>query len=223
MTKERPILFSAPMVAAILDGRKTQTRRVIKPLPHDVVTYVGADNKPYGEYGLVLDADYPSVIQKRARSPYGCPGDRLWVRENFTIVPATAYRMSEGVHQTVNPNDKEMAAIYATGWDRSIPKWKPSIHMPRWASRILLEIISVRVERLQDCSAADVLAEGAPVDPYYYDTSSDGSCPHMVRTGPAQWCTPRLWYHRLWDEINGKDAWDANPWIWVVEFKRVEA
>lgn len=181
--KDQSILFSAPMILALLADRKTQTRRLA--------------------------------------APRWKPGDFVWVRENFTLVPATAYRMSEGVQQTVNTTDRHMAAIYAAGWDRSIPKWKPSIHMPRWASRLTLEITAVRQERLQDISEADIIAEGAPIDHDHRDTTQDGSNPVMcLSDNPWLTQSPRAWYHRLWDQINGAGPWDwdANPLVNVTEF-----
>lgn len=178
--KEHPILFSAPMVRAILDGQKTQTRRVVtrnnlkiwtggldfagKCVSPDAETFSQAMTDAHDfkmRDGMLTwkakaydyqNADFTNWM---ARSDFGEVGDHLWVRENFTVVPSSAYRMSEGVQQTANPNDPDMAAIYAAGWDRSIPKWKPSIHMPRWASRSTLEITDIRVERLQDISEAD--------------------------------------------------------------------
>lgn len=200
--RERGILFSAPMVRALLAGTKTQTRRIVKP--------------PIGG------------INWGKRCPYGQPGDRLWVREKWAPVTATAYRMSDGVQQTVNPNDEDTAAIYAAGWDRSGPgRWRPSIHMPRWASRITLEVTGVRVERLQEISPADACAEGAaeildrphadPLRSAAYDkfgvTLNDGE----------RYAGSVAAYAALWESINGPGSWDANPWVWVVEFKRVDA
>jgi hypothetical protein len=128
----------------------------------------------------------------------------LWVREAFTCVPASAYRLSEGVEQTVNPSDPYEAAIYAAGWDRGIPKWKPSIHMPRWASRITLRVTDVRVERLNEISEADALAEG------------------MTFPEGMQWGNdPVDAYAGLWNHINGPGAWDLNPWVWCVSFEAV--
>lgn len=198
--KERPILFSAPMVRAILDGRKTQTRRVIKPQPGPGVNaFTPAEVNAAWQEGWIP-----------VKCPYGDSGDRLWVRENFAIVPASAYRMSEGVQQTINPNDRDMAAIYAAGWDRSIPRWKPSIHMPHWASRITLEITDVRVERLNDISEADAIAEGCKGLNCPPDHEGDVS--------------PQEEFRDLWQSINAaKHPWSSNPWVWVIAFKRVEA
>lgn len=241
--KERPILFSAPMVRAILDGRKTQTRRVVKGRWLSLVERVLEIN---GEW--VWD-----TIEYELTTPFGRPDDRLWVRENFTVVPASAYRMSEGVQQTVNPNDPYEAAIYASGWDRSIPKWKPSIHMPRWASRITLEITGVRVERLQDISEADAIAEGIYNQPpsandrdWYKSYCADRmEEPDWVNFEKGVWIAPGTrqgfgiakadrerpqWgptaafaYRCLFEHINGPKSWEENPWVWVVEFRRIDA
>lgn len=208
--KERPILFSAPMVRAILEGRKTQTRRILKTQPFNVVPFIGADDRPTGEFGLC--SCHHMVIDQHVRCPYGQPGDRLWVREAHAIVPRTAYAQSEGVQQTIRRDDNHDAAIYREGWDRSEGgiRWRPSIHMPRWASRITLEITGVRVERLQDISEEDALAEGVRT---IEDAAKDG----------ATWCDkPRRAFRFLWQSINGPASWDENPWVWVVELKRVE-
>ena len=199
--KERPILFSAPMVRAILDGSKTQTRRVVKA--------------PRG----LIDGCW-TVCEAEAwlpSCPYGQPGDRLWVRETFAIVPRTAYARSDGVQQTLRPDDDHDAAIYRAGWDRSNGgfRWRPPIHMPRWASRILLEITAVRVERLQGISRDDAQAEGIA-----YSERFEGYC-----IGEAEHfnChSPRQSFFSLWEAINGAGSVSANPWVWVIEFKRVE-
>ena len=201
--KERPILFSAPMVRAILDGSKTQTRRVVK---QDREGLLDCEPTP------AWDAFWQCVA-----CPYGKPGDRLWCRETFAIVPRTAYARSEGVQQMLRPDDDHDAAIYRAGWDRSNGgfRWRPSIHMPRWASRILLEIVSVRVERLQDISEDDARAEGIA-----YSERFEGYC-----TGEAEHFNshdPRQSYFSLWEAINGAGSVAANPWVWVVEFKRID-
>lgn len=195
--KERPILFKDDMVRAILEDRKTQTRRVFRWQPIDVLPM----KVPDGWVTLdVRDANNPdnnrgSVIGCR----WGKIGDRLWVREAF----ATAHegpRPPEGSPIVYRADGGEAPVIV---WDGRGPQrayWRPSIHMPRWASRISLEIVAVRVERLQTISAADALAEGVtPVKPG--DTWQ---------------------FERLWDTINGKRApWTSNPWVWVLEFKRL--
>ena len=182
---ERPILFSAPMVRAILAGTKTQTRRVAKhPLAQNLSYIVDIGKGWFG--------DEEGEVQ--IRCPYGQPGDRLWVRETFAIVPRTAYRCSEGVQQTLRPDDDHDAVIYREGWTRSRGgfRWRPSIHMPRWASRITLEVTGVRVETLGIISHEDALAEGV---------SSIEE------------------YKALWINING--AWLPETWVWVVDFRMV--
>jgi len=200
--KERPILMSAAMVLACLDDSKTQTRRVLRP------QWPRANTEPkehscspglwiaYTSDGRLRNGEGESGGERRC--PYGTPGDRLWVRESFRIVPTSAYRASEGVQQTVCPTDPYEAAIYRAGWDRGgSGVWKPSIHMPRWASRLTLIITEVRVELLQDITEADARAEG-------------------VASVAA--------YRELWDSLNAKRGygWDMNPFVWVVSFVRVQ-
>jgi len=141
--------------------------------------------------------------------PYGQPGDRLWVREAHAYVPEPAYRRSTGIYQQINPADDYEACVYRENFDRarSFP-WRPSIHMPRWACRLLLEVTAVRVERLQDMNAEDARAEGCP--------GGHGSIP-----GYGYSASPGEHFRHVWQSINGADSWDANPWVWVVEFKRI--
>ena len=194
--KERPILFSAPMVRAILEGRKTQTRRVVKDLPADVFEEVGRDVLT-GEYHFVKGAlGYTRACR------YGERGDRLWVRETWR--PAL-----EHLSECTSSKDVRFAAsVSEAEW--AISRWRPSIHMPRWASRINLDVIGVRVERLQEISEADALAEGALQPWTGLDRGSD------TRTARSE-------FEALWASINGAESWAANPWVWVVEFKRVTA
>ncbi len=200
--KERPILFSAPMVRAILDGSKTQTRRVapissfdIRQHDEGMVTWRVAFSKPVkgtlaSHSGGKFSTDQACRIVASQFCPYGQPGDRLWVRECFS-----PYEHRQGCWYWA---DGRIAAHDCT-------KPKPSIHMPRWASRITLEITGVRVVGLQDISRGDAMSEGCPF-------------PNM-----AHGDDPRRWYAELWAQINGPSSWSANPWVWVVEFKRLEA
>ena len=190
-TKERPILFSAPMVRALLDGSKTQTRRVVKPQPVYDGRFAGGW-KLKGKKGHEAATCSPFIAEV---CPYGQPGDRLWVRESFAHI----YRDNSSPER----RSFEDVAYMADGRGIDIGaygSWKPSIHMPRWASRITLEITGVRVERLQDISEADARAEGASQHP-------DG---------------PWHAYRSLWTLINGPDSWAANPWVWIIEFKRID-
>jgi hypothetical protein len=188
--KERPILFNTAMVQAILAGRKNQTRRVAQ------VGYEKGMNGP-----VVRGKTAVSSIHFRPGlddcSPFGERGDRLWVREAFQVGLCTestmAYRASH------KPEDLE------EGWFEPI-KWRPSIHMPRWACRIVLEITGLRVERLQDISEADALAEGIT---QYESGWTNGLM------GPFS--SPVLAFSDLWDSTGGD--WIANPWVWVIEFK----
>lgn len=177
--KERPILFSGPMVRAILDGRKTQTRRIIKPQPPRQPICDAYDGKWYVEGETWLRS-----------CPYGQPGDRLWVRETYRQGPSgIEYRADSDAFP--------------------LPPWRPAIHMPRWASRINLEITAICVERLRSIPLADIEAEGIPYNPMgQKNYRNDG----YQRTLDFQW---------MWDEINDKRGfgWHANPWIWVVSFR----
>ena len=194
-TKERPILFSAPMVRAILAGTKTQTRRVVKGAPEDwspvqpqVYAPTIVDRHGFEQPGPDAFGAGDAQGDHWIRCPYGQPGDRLWVRETWAQHGVSAvYRADSG--------DRPAGA----------GMWRPSIHMPRWASRITLEVTGVKVERLQGISEADAIAEGIP--------QSDVSPPDMGVFA----------YRQLWESINGPGSWDANPWVWCVSFKRVTA
>ena len=215
--EERGILFSAPMVRALLEGSKTQTRRALKDI---------APGWP------------------EAACPYGQPGHRLWVRETFFAFGCwkTRYNAKKNREEwyfvdmtlesglTYQYAAEPLNIALATGRGRAAPAWfkRPAIFMPRVASRLLLEVASVRVERLNDCSEADAYAEGVepvvvPVccgEPHRenhgvlgVETHCCGSPMEDERAIPA--------YRALWEQINGPGSWDANPWVWVVEFKRV--
>ena len=196
--KERPILFSGSMVRALLAGTKTQTRRIAKPVRHPDLGNV------YAPGALVLEQEPQHVIDRCC--PYGQPGDRLWVRETH---------MNWWKLDPENPEGPRLfshvAAFAADGYVLEPgERWIPSIHMLRAASRILLEITGVRVERLSSICETDALAEGSFIWAREQDTP--------VRDLDEA----RLVYHQLWEEINGPGSWDANPWVWVVEFKRVQ-
>lgn len=215
---QRPILFSAPMVRAILEGRKTQTRRVVRGAPNRVLW------QPvvlHGHGGWVDEHGRP------VRCLYGQPGDRLWVRETWMpdaprdgSWPDASFYGSKCSPLSTIPEDyrKPEHCLFRSTWDLDGPDlvgWKPSIHMPRWASRITLEITGVRVERLQDISEADACAEGLDYDP------GEGGVFHFH--GLAGCCSDTAIgsYRKLWESINGPGSWDANQWVWVIEFKRV--
>lgn len=212
--KERPILFSGEMVNAILDGRKTETRRVIKPQ----FSQIWGQGVRRGEdtYSIHVDIHEKDGSWKWIKSPYGRPGDRLWVRETCYL-PGSGYFDESGEWRDTVFTDKSLVKYAATDepverkWFdnpyRYFPAKKPSIFMPRWASRITLEVTAVRVERVQDITDLDCYAEGA-----YHPTWT---------TAPG-W--PKAEFSRLWNEINAKRgySWESNPWVWVIEFKRVQ-
>lgn len=214
----RPILFSGPMVRALQAGTKTQTRRLVK-FDREIIGLGDVEQWARGLAGNacygrpITEADikekatqlagriHPVILEDGSmvglRCPYGQPGDRLWVRETWApnlVIPIENRPAGDYLYAATN------AGRYA------VPRWKPSIHMPRAASRITLEITGVRVERLQDISIGDAIAEGIP------------------RGGPEN---PdgieKREYRALWEQINGPGSWDANPWVWVDEFKVLEA
>jgi len=199
--KERPILFSAPMVRAILDGRKTQTRRAVKPQP--VHMFGEGNHSNYEWRGGVFALDmYPKNSLILNHCPYGQPGDRLWVREAWSHDAESLEQCRASLEDAMGGG---MYGPYyrATESAPDTLRWRPSIHMPRWASRIDLLITGVRVERLQDISTEDALAEGI----------SRMECPDWHATTD---------FRALWESINGPGSWEANPWVWVIEFKRVQ-
>lgn len=197
MTKtERPILFSAPIVRAILNGSKTQTRRVVKPQP--TTSPIFEWNEKYkGFAGLSSNSTESGLFHMCSFCRYGNIGSRLWVREGFALDfdGAPLYRASNPA-----PFDPDYKI-----------KWKPSIHMPRALSRILLEITDIRVERLQDISEADAKAEGC-------DGRSRRPCCIFL----ASDLSSRTHFQRIWYDIHGIESWYQNPWVWVIEFRRVE-
>jgi len=220
--KERAIIFNAEMVRAVLEGRKTQTRRIMKVQPESAEfesRFIIYSTKP-SEIGKWCWAE-PGVFVNPRRSalfscPFGAVGDRLWVRETWADVnhegcPAVAYR-ADGEVRDLNEddgeeNDHNLEKYLFANWYPDLisgteGRWTPSIHMPRWASRITLEITGVRVERLQDISEADCAAEGLG-SPFLRDYKK-----------------PK--FAALWQSIYGEESWQANPWVWVIEFKRVE-
>lgn len=215
---EKPILFSAPMVRALLSGTKTQTRRVVKPGrlgPGGLPSHQPTPDWNAAFYGPGMWSDGADFA---AYCPYGQPGDRLWVRENGWERPVRTPKMMREGADTWAPYAYDADAPFGAGPANDAYRelgWKrrPSIHMPRWASRITLEITGVRVERLQAISEADAMAEGIETEG---DEWRDYLMPH------TQCClTPRASYRTLWESINGAGSWDENPWVWCVSFKRV--
>lgn len=214
--KERPILFNGEMVRAILNGTKTQTRRVVKPCKDR-------------DFGFVLAPREIAVEVNRGNyrnSQFGQPGDRLWVRETWAEIPRKIPLTDEDLPMRLddrilvyredpdwNGSRQFLCADGRAGWAQP-KKWTPSIHMPRWASRITLEIVAVRIERLQSISEADAMAEGVGRD-------SDGWFDYLM---PSTWCcqSAKESFATLWKSINGEESWDENPWVWCLTFRRVE-
>jgi hypothetical protein len=205
---DRPIIFSAPMVRALLEGRKSQTRRTLKPQPKIFQT----DEGPC-EVALLrgMNDPLPRVQLGRVITPQQirfAVGDRLWVRENWRPVGDAP------LSQCVGPEDVRFAAS-ATEEEYACFKWRPSIHMPRWASRLTLIVTDVRIEQLQNISEDDARAEGCFVGKA---TGRIFESATSMRLGGNEWATARDWYADLWESINGQDAWKANPWIVAVSF-----
>lgn len=247
--KERPILFSGAMVRAILEGRKTVSRRAIKHQPDVPVTdAIPRRNYPHGPatvdwYWRPQHGHLNGVPSNGwdFKCPYGQPGERLWVRETWARVGTTdpGYLTYRATYPRCLPAGLENvpADIRDAG-----ERWRPSIHMPRAACRILLEVIDVRVERLQDISEEQARAEGVLPGEHCIGpigTNSDAiRCQHcgdlrrdhigvaLVCRGRSGDCwngnTGKGGFGMLWESINGFGSWAENPWVWVVEFKRVE-
>lgn len=223
---DRPIIFNDEMVRAILEGRKTQTRRILD-LPtgwdfkaddsgHCILGTITSPHPKKNRFGALIRREIYKDSGKFEHDivpcKYGKPGNQLWVREAHAFMPEPAYRRSTGIYQQINPDDDYEACVYRENFDRARGfSWRPSIHMPRWASRITLEFTDVRVERLQDISEEDAEAEGAR--PSFLIPGSE-----KVSSSPQ--C--RWGFHQLWESINGPESWDVNPWVWVIEFRRAD-
>jgi hypothetical protein len=218
--RERPILFSGPMVRAILERRKTQTRRAVK----GPVQFLGGrgDEADLAEWGWGFDgpAHHGWAVLARGLNerhdhgrvsipcPYGEPGDWLWVRETWALE-----QLGDDGDRVVWKADRaaawrsEMEGRFYLESAYEPERWRPSIHMYRWASRLTLEVTGVRAERLQDISEEDARAEGC--------AGGHDVIPHYGFSA-----TPREHFRQLWSSIKGPESWDANPWVWVVEFRR---
>ncbi len=206
--KEKPILFSGPMVRAILDGRKTQTRRVVKPQP---------------EPGTDCPYHIGDGSERKARAcPYGQPGSTLWVRETWCEA-SPEHRDNAHVRQafyktcTSSEGEEIRREYIRLGHDY---RWKSSRFMPRWASRITLEVTGVRAERLQEICAEDAISEGIERVPQLGILRASGWKDYSAAS--PGFMLPEQSYRSLWESINGAGSWDANPFVWVVEFKRIE-
>ena len=190
--KEYPILYTTENVKAILEGRKTQTRRVIKPQPYFENTHFGTRT-----HLAWITSSFRTLEEIAQYCPYGQVGDRLWLRETFCQV---CYK-KDNVKDVCYKEDLDVEHMAC-----KLVKFTPSIHMFRWASRITLEITEIRVQRVQEISDEDVVAEG------------------FEKVFPvAGYMSRRLWYKNLWDSINGKKyPWSTNPWVWAITFKETK-
>ena len=195
--KERPIIFSSEMVCAILKGEKTQTRRVIKPQPKVI-------HALYSDASIETNCIFEKREDQRIHCPYGAPGDELWVRETWNVLN------SDGCSpRDITPQPDRV--VYKANEDDQYPFWRPSIFMPRWASRIQLLITDVRVERVRDISVEDAYAEGVR-NPFYGRGTVGGD-----------FSVVNVMFQDLWNSINAKrgHSWESNPWVWVIEFEKL--
>jgi hypothetical protein len=217
------------MVRALLDGSKSQTRRIVKPQPIDTDLFEIVNNgvvkyrRPAGDPMLTEAAQtfgysVRSVLDGLlGRCPYGQSGDRLWVREAWGF---TAKVTTDAHERWMRERDGTHLIYRATSGTEQAAPWRPSIHMPRWASRITLEVVSIKVERLNNISEADAIAEGIENNP---SLDPAGTCHwrHYGREHTGINC-PIESYRTLWESINGAGSWEANPWVWCVEFRRID-
>lgn len=222
--KETPILFSTPMVKATLEGRKTQTRRIIKPQPENAKLATYKDNlvwHPNKNATHLFDPNVSSSIENafnpRCYCPYGWIGDRLWVRETWR------HALSE-THECFAYKADNMYKCGKKAPDDFTPTWRPSIFMPKKACRLWLEITNVRVERLQDISEEDAIAEGAMFTDFGKNRYGEQNPSwHFSPVKSSDEClgTARYAFGNLWESINGLGSWDINPWVWVLEIKTI--
>ena len=214
--KERPIIFSGPMVRAILEGRKTQTRRAVSAKLNRTTHLVDCGGNPFcihtwpaKRLGVCC---FDCNQELLGRCPYGQPGDRLWVRETWGITVGET--IMPIIPKSLPDNGRVYYRVDEEPGSEHWGSWKPSIHMPRWASRLTLEVVNVRVERLQDISTEDAMAEGIYLHEkgfYTADLNFKNSGASAVEA-----------FKGLWQSINGAGSWDQNHWVWVVEFRQME-
>ncbi len=229
MKKEHPILFSTPMVQAILEGRKTQTRRVIKPQPKPELSYFGWEVPNYTHVAFGNNFK----IESKHKNRYGQPGDLLWVRENWASSKALDKVKPSNILSGF-PCEYQAGGTSLMNYNELIDRgrWRPSIHMPKHAARIWLKVKDVRVERVQDISEEDILKEGVRI-PVNRETGNvvvrlgvDNSAlsflpEKSINTKYTQ--SQLLFAHwaELWCKVNGRQSWDANPWVWVITFEEL--
>lgn len=236
---DRPIIFSGPMVRTILSGQKSQTRRIVKPQPIEyaggisphhkakhpapyIDAYCGEKKTTSNPRGMGMEWCWWTEDDRQGpfvgTCPYGHPGDRLWVRETWCLgdsnqngLKISRYAAEDDQRYWRVPSTEDFLKLSVRARSGA---WIPSIHMPRWASRITLEITEIRVQRLQDISEDDAIAEGIPQNSggCFYPPGMDGS----GQAAPNPQSTARSAYGLLWDSIHGHGSWDANPWVWCV-------
>jgi hypothetical protein len=198
--KSKPILFSTPMVQAILEGRKTQTRRIVKPQPKKDLEFFGWELHP-GYLQVAFGTG--NKVDSFHKFPFGQVGDVLWVRETFRIKHPWGHEAFGYYEYKTHNNNQEIKAPDSSVF-QSRPKWKPSIFMPKDAARIWLRITDIKIEKLHDISRGDSMSEGCPFPNVAKETN------------------PFAWFSELWQSINGSLSWNSNPFVWVIEFERIE-
>jgi hypothetical protein len=203
--KERPIIFTGPMVRALLEGSKMQTRRAVKHAEFQPSETEGYDWQFRDKHMRWQDQ---TAAQMMARCPYGVLGDCLWARETWSH-DAQSLEQCRAAHEDMMSGGSYGPYYRATESAPDTLSWRSPIHMPRWASRITLEVTAVHVERLQDISEADARNEGAEPNDGYAGPEKDRA---------KGWIKG---YRILWEQINGPGSWGLNPWVWVIEFKRI--
>ena len=234
--KEIPILFKTEMVKAILDAGKTQTRRIAKQFNDDITGLVCEDGGGnwIGWSGYLDHRELPDFTKREYQNgegypcPYGKAGDRLWVKETFqfvtdpfSITENVMYKADGEIKPLPEGTFKDGQQVY--NWESKAMKWRPSLFMPRYASRITLEIVSVRCERLNEISEADVIAEGVKKYKYIPDAGMvENTYENYSKFPDCRFCKSAVdSYRTLWESINGVGSWDLNPFVWVIEFKKI--
>ncbi|MFS7191006.1 hypothetical protein AB6864_00710 [Serratia proteamaculans] len=215
--KERPVIFNGEMVRAILDGRKTQTRRTVSDRHLHLINVASQVGECYPLESGIDHANSQSYY--REHCPFGQVGDRLWVRETFMDLTGTGIEATTGKFEGFAYRADTPAGSYGDEVRKEYGlKWTPSLHMPRKACRILLEITAVRVERLNSISEEDAKAEGVRV----VKVREDGEryCDYLSLE-INHYRRPNDSFISLWESIYGEESWQGSPWVWVIEFKRV--
>ena len=224
--KERPILFSGPMVRAILEGRKTQTRRIVQPQP-ELIPDISLAGKLTGSYSYWWYGSAAQTMIGVSMMPQFCPygnrGEKLWVRETFCEF--ADYHIIDGKRFAYRADSEHLRTFADSEQTRKELgyKWKPSIFMPRHASRITLEIVNVRVERLRDISEDDAKAEGIRELPLQEGEPGAWWSGDVMQGSVLHGRSPVMAFRKLWDSINKDRApWESDPWVWILEFRRIE-